>query len=98
VVVLAIWEGVASVFFYLALVPFLAFAVSPIFLLLYVAEIPAIMVPLMAQALAKRDIRRILGSLPAFMLLRFVNSWFFLEALWSELIVSRTLTVFNKGH
>jgi hypothetical protein len=40
----------------------------------------------------------VLASVPAFFVLRTVNSVFILEALWSELVMRRPLLVYEKGH
>ena len=39
-----------------------------------------------------------LASYPAFFVLRAVNAAYFLEALWSELVLRRSLLVYEKGH
>jgi hypothetical protein len=42
--------------------------------------------------------RKAAGSLPAFFVLRIVNGFFLLEALWNELFMGRPLLVYEKGH
>ena len=41
---------------------------------------------------------RALASLPGYFVLRFVNAWFMLVALWRELVTRDRLSSFEKGH
>jgi hypothetical protein len=89
---------VASVV-YLFLLPVLAILLhAPWLLLGYVIDVPAVMVPVLAGAIPRRELPRALGSLPAFFVLRTINGAFFLGAAWSELFAGRTLRVYEKGH
>ena len=84
---------------YLLLLPLLAVVLrSPWILLGYVIDAPAVLVPVLAGAARRREIRRALASVPAFFVLRTVNALFFLRAVCAELLLGRSLHVYEKGH
>lgn len=98
-VAVVFWDAAVASLVYLFLLPVLAILLGAPWLLLgYVIDAPAILVPVLAGAAPRREIRRALTSFPAFMVLRTVNAAFFLEALWSELVVGRSFRVYEKGH
>ena len=98
-VAVALWDAAIASVVYLLLLPLLAIVLrSPWLLLGYVIDAPAILVPVLAGALPRREVRRALVSYPAFFVLRAVNAAYFLEALWSELVLRRSLLVYEKGH
>ncbi|MCM8814170.1 MAG: glycosyltransferase family 2 protein [Candidatus Omnitrophica bacterium] len=98
-VTVALWDaGIASLA-YLILLPLLALIFrNPLFLLGYVIDIPAVIVPTLGIAIKRREVCRLLLSLPAFFVVRAVNGLFMLEALWTELILKRRFDVYEKGH
>src|SRR5881409_4419607 len=71
---------------------------SPWILLGYVIDAPAVLVPVLAGAARRREIRHALASVPAFFVLRTVNALFFLRAVCAELLLGRSLHVYEKGH
>ena len=98
-VAVAFWDATFASLAYLVLIPLLALLfMSPIFLLGYVLDAPAILVPVLYAAFRQKQLRRALASLPAFFVLRVVNGLFLLEALWNELLAGRPLLVYEKGH
>jgi biofilm PGA synthesis N-glycosyltransferase PgaC len=95
----ALWDATIASVGFLALIPLLAFWLgSPWPLLAYVIDGPAILVPVVAAAWSRGETWQALRSLPAFFLIRTVNSVFFLRALWMELAMNRPLLVYEKGH
>lgn len=98
-VAVALWDAAFASFAYLILLPLLVLLLaSPVFLLGYVIDAPAVAVPVLAIAATRKEIRRALWSIPAFFLLRAVNGLFMLEALWTDLILRRPHFVYEKGH
>lgn len=97
-VAVGLWDGLVASLVYLVLLPLLAVLLSPLILLGYIIDWPAIAVPVLAQAARRREIGRALLSLPCFFVLRLVNSLFLLRAAWAELVLARPLTVYEKGH
>jgi biofilm PGA synthesis N-glycosyltransferase PgaC len=97
-VAIATWDAVVASLAYLVLIPLLAILISPAYLLGYLIDAPVVMVPVLAQAAGRREIRRALASLPGFFLLRTVNGWFMLQAFWREIVLRRPLLVYEKGH
>ena len=76
---------------YLMVLPILAVAVSPLFLLGYVIDLPIVMVPTLIKAYSRGETWKALTSIPAFFILRLVNSAIFLEALFKEVILLKPL-------
>ena len=84
---------------YLGVVPLTAILTqSPLVLIVYVLDAPALLVPVLMQAAKRREVMQALASVPSFFVLRVVNCVFVLEALWSELVIGRRLAVYEKGH
>ena len=80
------------------LIPVLAVAIDPLILLAYLIDAPVVMVPVIWQAVERRETGRALLSLPGFFVLRVVNGAFMLRAFWNEMVVGRPLRVYEKGH
>jgi cellulose synthase/poly-beta-1,6-N-acetylglucosamine synthase-like glycosyltransferase len=99
VVGVALFDAVVASLVYLVLLPVLAVVLSaPLLLLVYVVDVPAVMVPVLVAARRRGEVVRALVSLPCFFVLRTVNGFFMLEALWSEVVMRRPLLVYEKGH
>jgi biofilm PGA synthesis N-glycosyltransferase PgaC len=98
VIAVAFWDALLASLAYLILIPLLAVLVDPIVLVAYLVDAPVVLVPVIWQALARRETGKALLSYPSFFLLRIVNGFFMLGALWRELIARRPLVVYEKGH
>lgn len=98
IVAIGIWDATIAALALLFLLPLLSIFVSPIFLLGYLIDIPAVLVPVLYRAHERGEVRKALASLPGFFVLRFVNAWFVLVALWREVITKNRLATFEKGH
>jgi poly-beta-1,6-N-acetyl-D-glucosamine synthase len=98
-VAVAIWDATIASALYLVLLPVLAIALQqPLLLLGYVIDAPALLVPVLVGAAPRKEVGRAIASLPAFFVLRTVNAMFFLMAMWSEWILGRRFTTYEKGH
>jgi biofilm PGA synthesis N-glycosyltransferase PgaC len=98
-VAVSLWDAILASLLYLIALPVVALALgNPWLLLGYVIDVPAILVPVMAGAIPRREVGRALLSLPAFFVLRTVNAVFFLRAVWAELIRGRSFHTYEKGH
>jgi biofilm PGA synthesis N-glycosyltransferase PgaC len=97
-VAVACWDALLASLAYLVLIPVMAIAVDPLFLLAYLVDAPVIMIPVLWQAAERGEARRAAASLPGFFVLRVVNGVFMLRALWNELVAGRPLLVYEKGH
>ena len=97
-VAVAFWDALLASFAYLVLIPVLAIAIDPLILLAYLIDAPVVMVPVLWQAVERRETGRALASLPSFFVLRIVNGAFMIRALWNEFIAGRPLVVYEKGH
>jgi cellulose synthase/poly-beta-1,6-N-acetylglucosamine synthase-like glycosyltransferase len=97
-VAVAFWDALLASFAYLVLIPVLAIAIDPLILLAYLIDAPVVTVPVLWQAVERREVGRALASLPSFFVLRIVNGAFMIRALWNELIAGRPLLVYEKGH
>ncbi len=97
-IAVVLWDAVVATLAYLILFPLLAVLVSPFFLLWYLIDGPAVAFPVLLQAARRNEFRKALASLPSFFVLRTVNSYFMLEALWKEVVLGKPLNVYEKGH
>lgn len=98
IVAIGVWDATIAALALLFFLPLLAIFVSPIFLLGYCIDIPAVLVPVLYRAHQRGEKRKALASIPGFFVLRFVNAWFVLVALWREVITKNRLATFEKGH
>jgi len=97
-VAVSLWDGVVASLLYLTVLPLFSLFISPLFLLGYVIDLPAIAVPVLVAAVQRREVGRALLSLPCFPVLRIVNAWFLLKAAWSEFVLRKSFNVYVKGH
>jgi biofilm PGA synthesis N-glycosyltransferase PgaC len=99
VVGVALFDAVVASLIYLVVLPVLAIAFSaPLLLLVYVIDVPAVLVPVLVAGWRRGETGRALLSMPSFFVLRAVNGFFMLEALWTEVVLRRPLLVYEKGH
>lgn len=98
VVAVAFWDALLASLAYLVFLPLLAVLVDPLILLAYLVDAPVILVPVLWQAIQRREVKKALASFPSFFVLRIVNGLFMLRALWREFVVQRPLLVYEKGH
>jgi len=97
-VMISLWDAIIASLAYLVLLPCLAVFVSPLFLLGYLIDAPAVAVPVLIKAAERRELGKALASLPSFFVLRTVNSVFLLQAIWREWVLRKRLMVYEKGH
>lgn len=98
-VAVGFWDATVASLVYIFLLPILAiYFRNPLFLLGYFLDMPTILVPVFFQAKKRRELGKAIASIPSFFVLRFVNCIFMLGAIWSELIVGKSLTKYEKGH
>src|ERR687896_442793 len=97
-VAVAFWDALLASFAYLLLVPVLAIVLDPLVLLAYLVDAPVVLVPVLWQAIGRRETGRALASFPSFFVLRVVNALFMLSAVWREFVMRRPLLVYEKGH
>ncbi len=99
IIAVAMWDAVVASIMYLIALPLLAiYFRNPLFLLGYVIDVPAVLVPTFTKAVERKEVGKVLASVPAFFILRTVNALFMLEALWSELVLRKRFSVYEKGH
>lgn len=98
-ITIGVWDAVVASMAYLLLIPLLAIIFrNPIFLLGYIIDLPAVMVPPIIKGFERKELALTLSSIPSFFVLRTVNCLFVLEAVFSEVILRKRLTVYQKGH
>ena len=98
-IAVSLWDAVVASVVYLILLPLLAIVFrNPLILIGYIIDIPALVVPTLFKAMGRKEGFQLIMSLPAFFILRTVNSIFILEALWSEVVAKKSFCVYEKGH
>jgi hypothetical protein len=83
---------------FLVVLPILAILITPLFLLGYVLDAPAVIIPVGLAAAHRGELRRALVSFPCFYVLRVLNAVMILKAIWLEGPMRRPLLVYEKGH
>jgi biofilm PGA synthesis N-glycosyltransferase PgaC len=97
-VAIACYDALIASFAFLVLLPVLAILVSPWFLLGYVLDAPAVIIPVALAGAHRGELRRALASFPCFYVLRMLNAVMMLKAIWLEGPMRRPLLVYEKGH
>lgn len=97
-IAVALWDATIASFCYLFLLPILSVIVSPLFLLGYLIDAPAVVVPVLVKGWQRKELGLALTSIPSFFVLRIVNGLFMLKAFWDEIVMRKPLKVYEKGH
>jgi cellulose synthase/poly-beta-1,6-N-acetylglucosamine synthase-like glycosyltransferase len=97
-VAIACYDALVASFAFLVVLPVLAVLVSPWFLLGYVLDAPAVIIPVALAGAHRGELRRALASFPCFYVLRTLNAVMMLKAIWLEGPMRRPLLVYEKGH
>ena len=98
-VAVSLWDATVASVVYLFLIPALSLYLGTFwFLLAYVIDVPAVLIPVLAGAIPRREVGKAMASLPAFLVLRTGNAIFFILAAYLELIAGRPLRSYEKGH
>jgi hypothetical protein len=97
-VAVMLWDAIVTGSFYLFVIPLASLLANPLFLLAYVIDLPIIAVPVLIEAQKRREFGCALASLPAYPVLRIVNTATMLRALWLEFVRKRSLLIYEKGH
>jgi cellulose synthase/poly-beta-1,6-N-acetylglucosamine synthase-like glycosyltransferase len=97
-VAVAFWDATLAPLVYFLVLPLLAVLFSPLFLVGYVIDAPAVLVPVLVGARSRGEVGRALTSYPAFFVLRLLNAGIMLKAVFLELVMRRPLEVYEKGH
>lgn len=99
IVSVALWDAAVASIVYLLVIPLLAVMFrQPLFLLGYVIDLPAVVIPALFNSEGRKNFWQVLASVPAFFVLRTVNGYFIVSALWKELVLRQPLKVYEKGH
>jgi len=99
IIAVALWDAVIAALVYLLVIPLLAIVFKqPLFLFAYLIDLPAIAVPLFFTPHGRKNIFKVIACIPSFFVLRMVNAYFLLRAIWDEWVLKRPLLVYEKGH
>ena len=98
-VMVAAWDAIFASLAYVVLIPLLVVFLSmPVLLLAYFIDLPLVMIPVVVTARKRKEVRKAIVSLPCFLVLRLLNSYFILEAFVSEFVLKRSFNTYLKGH
>jgi biofilm PGA synthesis N-glycosyltransferase PgaC len=97
-VAVMLWDAMVTGFLMLFVLPALILTVNPLFILGYIIDLPILAVPVLIEGCKRKEFGLALSSLPAYPLLRIVNSAFVMQALWQECVLRRSLHTYEKGH
>jgi biofilm PGA synthesis N-glycosyltransferase PgaC len=98
IVAVALWDSLIASIAMLVILPLLAVLVDPRFLLVYVLDVPAVLLPALAVAIRPHEVGRVQTSYPAIVALRDYNATHMLRAMWYEIVRRQPLLVNEKGH
>lgn len=99
IVAVMTWDSVIASIMYLFFIPILSLITrSPYLLLLFIIDAPIVFIPVFLMGLKRKEIAKVLISFPSFFVLRFINAIFIMEAYWTEIILKKRLTQYEKGH
>ncbi len=95
----AVWDSIfVSLAFLLILPATIIYFHNPLFALGYFLDAPMLLIPALITANRRSETWKFLSSIPSYFIFRFINSFFVLEAFWTEMIRRDRLTEFIKGH
>jgi biofilm PGA synthesis N-glycosyltransferase PgaC len=94
----AVIDALSAPLVYWLALPALAVAWSPWFLAGYVFDLPVLALPVLVEGASRGALKRSITSLPAFLVLRQVNTAFMAIAFWNEIVLQRSFKVYEKGH
>jgi cellulose synthase/poly-beta-1,6-N-acetylglucosamine synthase-like glycosyltransferase len=98
-VMVAMWDAIIASLAYVVLIPLLTVLLRmPSLLLAYLIDLPVILMPVAFAARKRSEVLKAIVSVPCFLVLRMVNSWFMLEAFVMEVILKRGFHTYQKGH
>ena len=98
-VMVATWDALIASLAYVVLIPPLVVLLRmPILLLAYFIDFPLIMIPVLVKARERKETLKAVASVPCFMVLRLVNSFFILEAFFTEFVMKKSFHTYHKGH
>src|SRR5262249_42470463 len=97
-VAVACWDALVASIGFLIVLPILAALVTPFFLLGYIIDAPALVIPVALAAARRRELRCALISFPCYYVLRLLTAVMLLKAIWLESVMRKPLLVYEKGH
>jgi poly-beta-1,6-N-acetyl-D-glucosamine synthase len=98
-VAVAAWDASIATLFYTLIIPVLVLVFgNPWLLLAYVIDLPVVLIPVLIGAVPRHETVRALISLPCYFVLRVVNAFFFLRAIWFEVVRGQQFLIYEKGH
>jgi biofilm PGA synthesis N-glycosyltransferase PgaC len=97
-VAMAFWDAAIASLAYMLVIPLLALLVTPTFLLAYIIDAPAVLIPVVLGGCRRRELGRALVSFPSYFPLRLLNVVMMLNALIRECVLRKPLLVYEKGH
>ncbi|OGK24210.1 hypothetical protein A3A46_01920 [Candidatus Roizmanbacteria bacterium RIFCSPLOWO2_01_FULL_37_13] len=93
------WDSIVASIMYLFVIPiFSVIFKSPYLLLLFIIDAPIVFIPVFLRGLKRKELLKVVFSFPSFFILRIVNAIFIMEAYWTEIILKKRLTQYEKGH
>jgi poly-beta-1,6-N-acetyl-D-glucosamine synthase len=98
IVAVGLWDALIASTAVLFLLPLLALLVDPRFLLVYVLDLPAVLLPALIVGWKRREVGKVIASYPAFLVLRTYNAVHMLRAMWFEFVRRQPLLAYEKGH
>lgn len=99
IVAVMTWDSIVASLMYLFIIPIFSIIFkSPYLLFLFIIDAPIVFIPVFLRGLKRKELIKVVFSFPSFFILRIVNAIFIMEAYWTEIILKKRLTQYEKGH
>lgn len=98
VVAVVVWDAVIASLILTVVLPVLIVLVDPLFAVGYLIDLPFIAVPVLVEGIRRRETGTALASIPCFVVLRMLNVVMMQKAFVCEVVLRRSLGVYEKGH
>jgi len=94
-----LWDAIFASTAFILLIPLLViFFHMHLLLLAYIIDLPIVFVPMLGKAIERKEVGRVLASVPCFLVLRLVNCFFVFEAFITEILLRKSFRQYEKGH
>ncbi len=98
-VAVSLWDAILATLIFLVALPLLTvLTLDARWLLGYLLDVPVLLIPVLVGAIPRGEGWQAVASMPAFVVLRTVNAFFFFRAAFSEWVLRKSFRVYEKGH
>lgn len=98
-IMVAFWDAIIASIAYLIVLPLIALLFrNPFILVGYIIDVPVVLLPAIYTGKKRHEVSQVIASVPFFFILRTLNAFYILEAIFKELVIKRSFKTYEKGH